>query len=63
MPQGLEMRIFSLEGRQKEITAALEAPDAYEAGGDAVRLNRELSSVEAELLKLTREWESLSEPE
>jgi ATP-binding cassette subfamily F protein 3 len=53
----LEMQIASLEGRQKELTAALEEPTAYEAGGNAVALNRELSAVSKELERLTVAWE------
>jgi ATP-binding cassette subfamily F protein 3 len=52
----LEMRIFALEGRQKEIAAELEKPDAYDAGGDAVKLNRELMAVTAELERVMSEW-------
>jgi ATP-binding cassette subfamily F protein 3 len=55
--EALEMRIFSLEGRQKEIAAELEKPDAYEAGGAAVRLNRELMAVTEELARVMKEWE------
>jgi len=56
--EGLEMRIFTLEGRQKEITAELEDPAAYDAGGPAIRLNRELMSVNEELEMLMKQWES-----
>jgi len=58
--QVLEMRIFSLEGRQKELTAELEKPEAYEAGGAAVKLNRELMEVTRELEKIMREWEGMA---
>src|ERR1700730_13475321 len=54
----LEMRIAALEGRQKELVAALEDPGAYEAGGRAVAINRELSAVADDLAGLTAEWES-----
>jgi len=57
----LEMRILSLEGRQKELTAELEKPETYEAGGAAMQLNREFSAVTAELERLTAEWEKLGE--
>ncbi len=56
----LEMQILKLEGRQKELTAALEDPAAYEAGGNAMALNRESSAVADELERLTAEWESLA---
>jgi hypothetical protein len=54
----LEMRIAALEGQQKELVAALEDPGAYEAGGRAVTINRELSAVADDLARLTAEWES-----
>lgn len=56
--QELEMQIATLEGRQKELTAELEDPAAYEPGGRAVAINRELSAVSAELARLTAEWEN-----
>ncbi len=54
----LEMQIFTLEGRQKELTAALEDPAAYENGGRAMELNRELTAVSGDLQKITALWES-----
>jgi len=57
--EALEMRILTLEGRQKEITAELENPAAYESGGNAVRLNRELLSVAEELETLMAQWEGM----
>jgi ATP-binding cassette subfamily F protein 3 len=54
----LEMKIAALEGRQKELVAALEDPALYEAGGRAVSINRELSAVTADLARLTNEWET-----
>jgi ATP-binding cassette subfamily F protein 3 len=53
----LEMQIASLEGRLKELTAELEEPSAYEPGGNAVALNRELSAVSKDLERLTAAWE------
>ena len=58
--QELEMRIATLEGQQKELTAELEDPAAYEPGGRAVAINRELSSVTDELNRLNAEWEKAS---
>jgi len=58
--EALEMRILSLEGRQKEINAELEKSDAYEAGGAAVSLNRELMMITEEMEKLTAEWEGMA---
>lgn len=57
----LEMHILSLEGRQKELTAELEKPETYEAGGAVMQLNRELVAVTEELQRVTVEWEALSE--
>lgn len=56
----LEMRILHLEGRQKELTEALEQPEAYEAGGNATSLNRDLGAVTRELATVTAEWEKLA---
>ena len=53
----LEMHIATLEGQQKELVAELEDPAAYEQGGRAVAINRELSAVSGELEKLTLQWE------
>ena len=53
----LEMRIASLEGRQKQLAADLEDPAAYEPGGRAVAINRELSAVSDDLARLTTDWE------
>jgi ATP-binding cassette subfamily F protein 3 len=56
----IEMRILTLEGRQKEIAAALEDPAAYDAGGAAVSLNRELMTINEELETLTTQWEAMA---
>jgi ATP-binding cassette subfamily F protein 3 len=52
---------MSLEGRQRELTAELEKPETYEAGGAAMDLNRELLGITSEMDRLTKEWESLAE--
>lgn len=57
----LEMHILSLEGRQQELTAELEKPETYEAGGSAMEFNREMMSVATELERVTKEWEALAE--
>src|SRR6202171_5079057 len=54
----LELRIAAWEEQQRELAAALEDPSAYEAGGHAVAINRELSAVIDDLARLTDEWES-----
>ena len=53
----LEMQIATLEGQQKELTAALEDPAAYDAGGNAVAINRDLAAVCDNLERLNAEWE------
>ncbi len=53
----LEMKIATLEGQQKELTAALEDPAAYETGGKAVAINRDLAAVCDHLERLNAEWE------
>jgi len=54
----LEMKIAALEGQQKELVTALGDPAAYQPGGRAVALNRELSAVTDDLTRLTNEWET-----
>jgi len=54
----LEMKIAALEGQQRELVPALEDPAAYQPGGRAVALNRELSAVTDDLARLTKEWET-----
>jgi ATP-binding cassette subfamily F protein 3 len=56
----MEMHIIALESRQKELTAELEKPEAYEAGGNAMTLNRELLAVTEDLERATAEWEALA---
>jgi ATP-binding cassette subfamily F protein 3 len=54
----LEMKIAGLEVQQKELVAALEDPAAYEPGGRAVAINRELSAVTHNLAQVSAEWET-----
>jgi ATP-binding cassette subfamily F protein 3 len=54
----LEMKVAALEGQQRDLVTALEDPAAYQPGGRAVALNRELSAVTDDLTRLTKEWES-----
>src|SRR6476619_1691849 len=49
----LEMKIAALEGQQKELVLALEDPTAYEPGGRAVSINRDLSALSHDLARLT----------
>jgi hypothetical protein len=54
----LERQIAALEGQQKELAAALENPAAYEAGGEAMSINRDLVAVAESLERLNSEWAS-----
>jgi len=54
----LEMKIAALEGQQKELAVALEDPAAYQPGGRAIAINRDLSALSHDLARLTAEWES-----
>ena len=54
----LEKRIQTLEKRQVEITAELEKPETYQAGGNATQLNREFSHNAEELAEITPKWEA-----
>ena len=56
----LEMKIAALEGQQRELVAALEDRAAYEPGGRAIAINRDLSAVADDLAHLTAEWESVT---
>jgi ATP-binding cassette subfamily F protein 3 len=56
----LEAKIAALEGQQKELVLALEDPTAYEPGGRAVSINRELAAVTADLARLTNKWETVT---
>jgi ATP-binding cassette, subfamily F, member 3 len=56
----LEIKIAALEAQQKELAAALEDPAAYTPGGNATAINRDLSSLAAQLARLTVEWESVT---
>jgi ATP-binding cassette subfamily F protein 3 len=56
----LEMKIAALEAQQKELAAALEDPAAYEPGGNATAINRDLSALSHDLTRLTAEWESVT---
>ena len=56
--QDLETKIAALEAKQKELAAALEDPTAYEPGGRAIAINRELSALVDDLARLTAEWEN-----
>lgn len=52
----LEKEIAELETQEKELTAELEKPETY-AGGQAMKINRELLHVHDRLPVATAEWE------
>jgi ATP-binding cassette subfamily F protein 3 len=56
----LETKIAALEEQQKELAAALEDPAAYQPGGSATAINRDLSGVAYDLTRLTAEWENVT---
>jgi ATP-binding cassette subfamily F protein 3 len=56
----IEREIAALENRHKEIVALLEAPETYQAGGDPVKLNRELIDTTVKLDQLNETWEDAS---
>jgi ATP-binding cassette subfamily F protein 3 len=53
----LERTISTLEARQTEITAELEAPETYSHQGRAQALNRELGIVVSQLQAASADWE------
>ncbi len=53
----LEQMIGELETREKELTAELEKPETYAAGGRAVQVNCELMEVHDRLAEANSEWE------
>ena len=54
------MQFAALGGQQKELILALGDPTAYEPGGRAVSINRELAAVTADLARLTNKWETVT---
>jgi ATP-binding cassette subfamily F protein 3 len=57
----LESEILKLETRQKELTAELEDPQAYQQPGKAMQLNREWADNSARLEEFNRQWEEAAE--
>jgi ATP-binding cassette subfamily F protein 3 len=55
-----EGRVIELEGKQAELAQALEAPETYADAALALRLNRELMGVQADLEEATHQWEALA---
>ncbi|MCE0483535.1 MAG: ABC-F family ATP-binding cassette domain-containing protein [Methylacidiphilales bacterium] len=53
----IEREIAKLEQRHKEIVELLEHPETYAAGGEAVKLNRELIDNAARQEELNEAWE------
>jgi ATP-binding cassette subfamily F protein 3 len=56
----VEREIAGLENRHKELVALLEAPETYQAGGDPVKLNRDLIETTTHLDRLNETWEDAS---
>ena len=54
------MQFAALEGQQRELAAALEDPPVYSPGGLTTAINRDLSAVSHDLVRLTAEWESVT---
>jgi len=54
----LENEISGLEAKEKELTAELEKPETYEAGGRAMQINRDLLEIHDRLPEATAEWEA-----
>ncbi len=57
----IEEEILALETRRDNITAELEKPDAYESGGNAMNLNRELLAVQSTLEQANNRWSVAAE--
>ncbi len=57
----LEEEVARLEGRQNELTAALEAPETYADKGKFHHLNLELSSLVDQIATATAAWEKAAE--
>jgi ATP-binding cassette subfamily F protein 3 len=53
----LENEISGLEAKEKELTAELEKPETYAAGGRAMQINRDLLEIHDRLPEATAEWE------
>jgi ATP-binding cassette subfamily F protein 3 len=53
----LEEQVATLETKQNELTAALEAPETYTQPGQAQHLNRELTAIVNQLTAATTAWE------
>ncbi len=54
----LEEKVATLETKQNELTAELEAPETYASPGKAQHLNRELSVIVDQLQTATSAWET-----
>jgi ATP-binding cassette subfamily F protein 3 len=54
----LENEIAGLETKEKELTAELEKPETYAAGGRAMQINRDLLEIHDRLPEATAEWEA-----
>jgi ATP-binding cassette subfamily F protein 3 len=50
----------ALEGKQAELTVALEGPEPYQNPSLALQLNRELMHVQESLAEATAVWDTLA---
>jgi ATP-binding cassette subfamily F protein 3 len=55
-----EAEVVALEGKQAELTAALEGPEPYQNPSLALQLNRDLMGVQQALAVATTTWDSLA---
>jgi ATP-binding cassette subfamily F protein 3 len=56
----IEREIAELEQKHKDVLARMEAPETYQEGGEAMKLNRELIEHTQKLEKLNEDWEDTS---
>ena len=58
--ESAEAEVVALEGRQTELTAALEGPEPYQNPALALQLNRDLMGVQQDLVTATATWDALA---
>jgi ATP-binding cassette subfamily F protein 3 len=55
-----EAKVLALEGKQTELTVAMEGPEPYQNPSLALQLNRELMHVQEQLAEANAAWEALA---
>jgi ATP-binding cassette subfamily F protein 3 len=55
-----EAKVLALEGKQTELTVAMEGPEPYQNPSLALQLNRELMHVQEQLAEANAVWEALA---